>query len=235
MHKITDTIGIVTTGILPDSRYSIQKLREEAAEFKFNYGYDMPVASLAKRAADIAQVYTQHAYMRPLGVSLIIAGMEIEGESKTPKLFRCDPAGYFAGYKATSSGNKEQVCAASRLARAPPPRRARARRGGWRYPARARLHLRPTAPRRARRALAGGEQLFREEDQGGPERGLLVRRRRADGARLLAKHRWRRSQGVGCRSACTRRARIPARSAPVPTLPPARSPRSAAAARRSRS
>lgn len=108
MHKITDTIGIVTTGIVPDSRSSIQTLREEAAEFKFTYGYDMPVESLAKRAADLAQVYTQHAYMRPLGVSLIICGMDIEGESKVPKLFRCDPAGYYAGYKATSSGNKEQ-------------------------------------------------------------------------------------------------------------------------------
>lgn len=108
MHKITDTIGIVTTGIVPDSRSSIQTLREEAAEFKFTYGYDMPVESLAKRAADLAQVYTQHAYMRPLGVSLIICGMDLEGEAKLPKLFRCDPAGYYAGYKATSSGNKEQ-------------------------------------------------------------------------------------------------------------------------------
>ncbi|KAJ1641549.1 putative proteasome alpha subunit [Pavlovales sp. CCMP2436] len=108
MHKITDTIGIVTTGMQPDSRSSIQTLREEAAQFKFDYGYDMPVESLAKRAADLAQVYTQHAYMRPLGVSLIICGMDIEGESKVPRLYRCDPAGYFAGYKATSSGSKEQ-------------------------------------------------------------------------------------------------------------------------------
>jgi 20S proteasome subunit alpha 1 len=108
MHKITETIGIVTTGIVPDSRSSIQRLRQEAAAFKFTYGYDMPVEALAKRAADMAQVYTQHAYMRPLGVSLIIAGMDMEGETKVPKLFRCDPAGYYAGYKATSSGNKEQ-------------------------------------------------------------------------------------------------------------------------------
>lgn len=108
MHKITETIGVATTGIMPDARSSVQTLREEAAEFKFTYGYDMPVASLAKRAADLAQVYTQHAYMRPLGVSLIIIGIDVEGEQKTPKLFRCDPAGYFAGYKATSSGQKEQ-------------------------------------------------------------------------------------------------------------------------------
>jgi 20S proteasome subunit alpha 1 len=208
MHKITDTIGIVTTGILPDSRYSIQKLREEAAEFKFNYGYDMPVASLAKRAADIAQVYTQHAYMRPLGVSLIIAGMEIEGESKTPKLFRCDPAGYFAGYKATSSGNKEQVRApaAARARRGCPNRAARERAGPNGAAWCTKADLRSLLPRRPRRARAGGEQLFREEDQGGADRNLLLRRRSAGGARLLAKHRRRRPQGIGCRSARTRRA-----------------------------
>jgi len=108
MHRISEHVGLVTTGIMPDCRSSVQTLREEAAEFKFNYGYEMPVDALAKRAADLAQVYTQHAYMRPLGVSLIIVGMDLEGETKTPKLYRCDPAGYFAGYKATSSGQKEQ-------------------------------------------------------------------------------------------------------------------------------
>lgn len=108
MHKISEHIGLVTTGIVPDARSSVQTLREEAAQFQFDYGYEMPVAVLAKRAADLAQVYTQHAYMRPLGVSLIIIGMDVEGDEKTPKLYRCDPAGYFAGYKATSSGHKEQ-------------------------------------------------------------------------------------------------------------------------------
>merc|ERR1712216_428423 len=108
MYTITDTIGVVMTGIVPDSRSSVERLRAEAAEFKFNYGYPIPVGYLAKRAADIAQVYTQHANMRPLGIAMILIGIDVEGETKTPQLFRCDPAGYYVGYKATSAGQKEQ-------------------------------------------------------------------------------------------------------------------------------
>merc|ERR1712054_140739 len=35
-------------------------------------------------------------------------GIDVEGEQKIPQLFRCDPAGYYIGYKATSAGQKEQ-------------------------------------------------------------------------------------------------------------------------------
>ena len=68
MHHITDTVGLVMTGMVADARYAVQRLRNEAAEFKYSYGYEIPVSYLAKRAADIAQIYTQHASMRPLGI-----------------------------------------------------------------------------------------------------------------------------------------------------------------------
>jgi 20S proteasome subunit alpha 1 len=108
MHHITDTVGLVMTGMVADARYAVQRLRNEAAEFKYSYGYEIPVSYLAKRAADIAQIYTQHASMRPLGIAMIMVGIDDEGETKLPQLFRCDPAGYYVGYKATSAGQKEQ-------------------------------------------------------------------------------------------------------------------------------
>lgn len=42
-----------------DARSLVQKARSEAAEFRFKYGYDMPVHYLARVLADQAQVYTQ--------------------------------------------------------------------------------------------------------------------------------------------------------------------------------
>eukprot|EP00884_Botryococcus_braunii_P001384 jgi/Botrbrau1/11246/Bobra.0038s0018.1 len=105
LHKVTKHIGILVTGLEADSRSIVQKARAEAAEFRFKYGYDIPVSFLAKILADQAQVYTQHAYMRPLGVVSILCGID---EEIGPQLFKVDPAGYYVGYKGTSAGAKDQ-------------------------------------------------------------------------------------------------------------------------------
>ena len=88
-----------------DIRNVVQKARHTAAEFRHEYGYEIPVDYLASRMADNFQVYTQHAYMRPMAAMLMFVGID---EEKGPSLFKCDPAGYYVGYKATSAGAKEQ-------------------------------------------------------------------------------------------------------------------------------
>lgn len=84
---------------------AIIQARQTAAEFRFKFGYEIPVDYLAKRMADQAQVYTQHAYMRPMGVVSILCAID---EERGPLLFKVDPAGYYVGYKATSAGAKDQ-------------------------------------------------------------------------------------------------------------------------------
>ena len=75
-----------------------------AAEFRHEFGYEIPVDYLANRMADNFQVYTQHAYMRPMAAMLMFVGID---EEKGPCLYKNDPAGYYVGYSATSAGPKE--------------------------------------------------------------------------------------------------------------------------------
>jgi len=104
LFSITNNIGCVATGLTADARVSIQRARMEAAEFKYKYGYDIPVDYLTKRTADVAQVSTQQAFNRPFGVALIFIGIDPE---RGPVLYKSDPAGYYIGYKATAAGAKE--------------------------------------------------------------------------------------------------------------------------------
>lgn len=93
------------TGQSPDAQAAVSRARSEAAEFRYKNGYEMPCDVLAKRLANINQIYTQRAYMRPLGVTITLISVDDEFG---PQLFKCDPAGYYVGFKATSTGPKQQ-------------------------------------------------------------------------------------------------------------------------------
>ena len=47
------------TGSIADARAFAQRAQGEAGEFRYKFGYEMPCDVLAKRLANISQVYTQ--------------------------------------------------------------------------------------------------------------------------------------------------------------------------------
>merc|ERR1711879_362074 len=78
LFQITANIGCAATGLLADIRFQIRRARYEAKDFKYKYGYEMPVSHLARKMANLNQVHTQQASNRPLGVVLIFIAYDDE-------------------------------------------------------------------------------------------------------------------------------------------------------------
>lgn len=104
VYRITDSIGCLMIGLLPDIRAQVERIRYEANQFEYNNGYPMPVHALAKRIADICQVYTQEASSRAMACVMLLIGHDDE---KGCQVFKVDPAGHFLPYKAVSTGKYE--------------------------------------------------------------------------------------------------------------------------------
>lgn len=59
IFRLSPSVGCVMTGSIADARASAMRAQGEAAQFRYKNGYEMPCDVLAKRLANINQVYTQ--------------------------------------------------------------------------------------------------------------------------------------------------------------------------------
>lgn len=104
IYRITDAIGCLMIGSLPDIKSQVQRLRYEANEFQYNHGFPMPVHVLANRIADLCQVHTQEASTRAMACTMLLIGIDDEIGAM---VYKVDPAGHFLPYKAVATGKSE--------------------------------------------------------------------------------------------------------------------------------
>lgn len=81
LFQLTDTVGCVMTGMVADSRATVQRARYEAASWKYKYGYEIPVDMLCRRMSDISQVLSQRFSAMMM--------MTISVPRSTPRMLRC--------------------------------------------------------------------------------------------------------------------------------------------------
>jgi len=106
LFEVDDHLGAAVVGLGSDARILIDQARVYAQSNKLMYDESIDIEIVAKRVGDIKQLYTQHAGVRPFGVSIIFGGIDKTGS----RIFATDPSGSIRGWKAVAVGvGKETV------------------------------------------------------------------------------------------------------------------------------
>mgnify|MGYP002641194246 CR=1 FL=1 len=102
--RIDDHIGTTAAGIISDARVLVDRAQLKAQQHAVTYDSKIDVISIVKDMCDLKQICTQSAGLRPFGVSLLVAGVEEDGDMK---LFLTEPYGLYFQYKAAVIGEGE--------------------------------------------------------------------------------------------------------------------------------
>lgn len=97
-------VGVAVAGVAADGRSVVARAQAEASNYKNFYGEPIPGRVLADRVASYKHVFNLYWYVRPHGVSTLIAAYDRDG----PQLYLVDPAGTMHRYRGTAVGKGRQ-------------------------------------------------------------------------------------------------------------------------------
>ncbi len=100
LYEVDDHLGAAIVGLSSDARILIDQARIYSQSNRLMYDEPIDVEIVTKRIGDVKQLYTQHAGVRPFGVSILFGGVDKKGN----KLFVTHPSGSYGSYKAASVG-----------------------------------------------------------------------------------------------------------------------------------
>uniref|UniRef100_A0A914I814 Proteasome subunit alpha type n=1 Tax=Globodera rostochiensis TaxID=31243 RepID=A0A914I814_GLORO len=106
IYKLSSTVSCGVIGIVPDAVFQVRRAQSEAAKWKYENGYEMPISELARKMAEINQYYTQVAELRSLGTLMLMVSFDDE---KGASVYSVDPAGHFISVRGYGIGVKQQL------------------------------------------------------------------------------------------------------------------------------
>uniref|UniRef100_A0A8C1GLG0 Proteasome subunit alpha type n=1 Tax=Cyprinus carpio TaxID=7962 RepID=A0A8C1GLG0_CYPCA len=106
IFNIDRHVGMAVAGLLADARSLSEVSREEASNFRSNYGHDIPLKHLADRVGMYVHAYTLYSAVRPFGCSFILGSYD---EDDGPQLYMVDPSGISYGYWGCAIGKAKQA------------------------------------------------------------------------------------------------------------------------------
>lgn len=105
IFNIDKHIGMAVAGLLADARQIVETAREEATNYKFNYGSPIPIKHLVDRVSMFVHAHTLYSSVRPFGVSCLIGSYGVDG----PEMYVIDPSGVSFGYYGCATGKAKQA------------------------------------------------------------------------------------------------------------------------------
>ncbi len=100
IFQVDRHIGVAAAGYIPDARVQVDNARFFSQGNRMIYDEPVEVETVAKYLADQCHQFTQYSGVRPYGVALIIAGVDIKGQC----IYVTDPSGTFVPYSAVAIG-----------------------------------------------------------------------------------------------------------------------------------
>jgi len=101
---IDQHIGMAIAGLLADARQLVGIARDEASNYRNNYGSDIPIKYLVDRISLYMHSHTLYGAIRPFGVSILL----ISYEDDAPKMYTIEPSGVSYGYFGMAIGKAAQ-------------------------------------------------------------------------------------------------------------------------------
>ncbi|HXX72600.1 MAG TPA: archaeal proteasome endopeptidase complex subunit alpha [Candidatus Acidoferrales bacterium] len=100
IFQIDEHVGAAVAGLSCDAHILVDQARVYAQSNRLLYDEPIDVEILTRRIGEIKQLYTQHAGVRPFGISMLFGGIDRKGS----RLFWTDPSGAFLAYRAWAIG-----------------------------------------------------------------------------------------------------------------------------------